>query len=334
MNDLDRATGALMSLSEFEIIERFFRRAGGRADVRVGVGDDGAIVRVPPGRELVIATDTIVDGVHFPEGMDAADIGYRALAVNLSDLAAMGAEPAWASLALTLPANDQDWLQGFATGFFELADLHGVQLIGGDTTRGPLSATVTIHGFVEQGQALLRAGARAGDLIVISGTLGDAAAGLAELAVEAGRAAIDPAIAAVLKSRFRRPTPRLQLGRLLRSCAHAAIDISDGFAADLGHILTSSGVGATVQIGDLPLSAELRQAVGDRCAADIALNGGDDYELCATIPVEAWEPLRSWAENTGMRLSCVGHIESTAGLRLIAGDGSQVIHHSSGYRHF
>lgn len=334
MNARDRATGELMSLSEFGIIEQYFTRAGGRADVRVGVGDDAAIVRVPPGHELVIATDTIVDGVHFPEGLDAADIGYRALAVNLSDLAAMGAEPAWASLALTMPAVDEDWLAGFAAGFFELADRHGVQLIGGDTTRGPLSVTVTIQGFVEQGRAVLRSGARAGDLIVVSGTLGDAAAGLAELSEESGRQTLNPATAAALKSRFLRPTPRLALGRFLGNFAHSAIDVSDGFAADLGHILTSSGVGAIVQIADLPVSAELRQAVGDRSAVDIAVNGGDDYELCVTIPVEAWEQGRSWAEQNGLRLTCVGRIEPTPGLRLIAGDGSQVIHHSSGYRHF
>jgi thiamine-monophosphate kinase len=320
-----------MSLTEFEIIERFFSRGLRRDDVRVGIGDDAAVATVPPGHELVIATDTIVDSIHFPTGTPAIDVGYRALAVNLSDLAAMGAAPAWASLALTMPSVDEAWLQGFVDGFAGLAEEYRVQLIGGDTTRGPLSVTVTVHGFVEAGTAVLRSGARPDDLIVVSGTLGDAAAGLR---VVTGAGEFPAPAAAELRRRFLRPSPRVAYGRQLRTRGHAAIDISDGFAADLGHILDRSGVGAVVHVGQLPLSPALVDAVGHQAAVDFALHGGDDYELCAAVPVEAWQGLQAWAAEHDLRLTVVGRILPTATLQLVAADGTAVNHHSSGYRHF
>lgn len=320
-----------MALSEFEIIERIFRRGGNRSDVVLGIGDDAAVVRVRPEQCLAIATDTIVEGVHFPIGTDAADIGYRALAVNLSDLAAMGAEPTWANLALTLPAADQKWLQSFANGFFELADRHQVQLIGGDTTRGPLSISVTLHGWLEHAPGLRRNGARVGDEIIVSGTLGDAAAGLACIMNKEKFAAT---VAATLAMRFLRPNPRVELGRFLLSRAHSAIDVSDGFLADLSHILRQSGVGATVRTADIPISSVLSGSVPSAQALNHALNGGDDYELCFTLQPARWAEVDAWAKEHGITLTKVGCIEAHPGLRLIDADGKPVDHHISGYRHF
>lgn len=313
-------------MDEFQLIERYFRRpAPGSAGVEVGVGDDGAIVRLPPGRELVVVVDTLVAGVHFPPDMAPADVGYRALAVNLSDVAAMGAEPAWMTLALTLPAPDADWLEGFAAGLWGLAERHGVALIGGDTTRGPLTVSVEVLGHLPAGTRLLRGGARPGDRVFVSGTLGDAAAGLGlpSPASDAERR---------LRSRFLRPEPRLALGRALAgraSAAIAAIDVSDGLLADLAHICEASGAGAVIDEERLPLSAALLEVAGRERAAELALTGGDDYELCFTLAPEV--DADDLSADVGV--TAIGVMTPEPGVRLRR-QGRDVPLPAGGYRHF
>lgn len=324
-----------MALSEFDIIRRYFTATGARrTDVPVGIGDDAAVADVPSGQQLVLAMDTLVSGVHFPEETRADDIGYKSLAVNLSDLAAMGAEPAWATLALTAPRNDPVWLAAFAEGFSTLAREAGVQLIGGDTTRGPLTVTVQMHGFVPRGQAVLRNGARPGDVVYVTGTLGDAA-----LALRCWRQGLvlSSTFGHYLAARLNRPTPRIHEGLALRDIAHAMIDISDGLAADLGHILAASGVGATIDIDAIPLSAAF---VG--CCADLeglrgpqlALNGGDDYELCFVVPATFCAQVEQRFAQFGCGCRAIGVIEVTEGLRVRRADGSAVTLEQGGYDHF
>ncbi len=276
-------------MDEFALIEELIvPRAGHRADVVLGIGDDGAVVTSPFGEELVVVADTMVAGVHFPPQLSPADIGYRAVAVNLSDIAAMGAEPRWATLALTLPEANRDWLTEFMRGMHEAMTEHGVQLIGGDTTRGPLTITVQLIGSVPCGQALTRHGAGPGDAIFVSGTVGDAAAGLAIL--QRGHAANEDE--ATLIKRFARPAARVALGKALRGVASSCIDISDGLLGDLGHIAKRSACTATVEAAMVPASAALLAGRTAAVARDFGLAGGDDYELCFTLPAPAliaWE---------------------------------------------
>jgi thiamine-monophosphate kinase len=265
---------------EFELIERHLKGRGARReDVLVGIGDDGALIAPPRDGTLVMALDTLVDGAHFPAGFDARFVGHRALAVNLSDLAAMGAEPAWALLGLTMPAADEHWLAGFSAGFDALARRHGVALVGGDTTRGPLTVTVTLAGTVPPGRALLREGARAGDDLWVSGTPGDAAAGLAILQ---GRLSAQGRARDALLARFQLPQARVALGVALRGIATSCIDVSDGLLGDLGKLCAASGVGADVASRELPLSAGLCSAAPQEARVAFALTGGDDYELLFT----------------------------------------------------
>jgi thiamine-monophosphate kinase len=280
---------AATPIGEFEIIERFFASLGARrGDVVLGVGDDGAILTPRAGCELVVVTDTLIEGRHFPAASPPASVGHRALAVNLSDIAAMGAEPAWALLALTLPRADPAWLAEFARGFGTLAQSAGVALVGGDTTSGPLSMTVTVLGQLPAGTALRRNGARAGDVLFVSGTPGDAARGLQhDIMAQAGTASIAGDAATrvdALRQRFRYPMPRLQLGMGLRGIASACIDVSDGLAADAGKIAAASGCGVSIDVQSLPLSTALLQDAGEAQARDLALCGGDDYELCFAVP--------------------------------------------------
>ena len=326
---------SLMSLAEFSLIDKFFAvHKSRRRDVAIGIGDDAAVVDVAPGEQLVVAADTLVTGVHFPAVTAAADVGHKALAVNLSDLAAMGARPAWATLALTLPSADEAWVAGFARGFFALAERNGIELIGGDTTCGPLTVTVQIMGLVPQGQALLRSGARPGDLIFVSGTLGDA--GLALRLLQGGEAGA-PAYDNVLAARLHRPEPRLALGETLRGLASAAIDISDGLLADLGHILDRSGVGATLWIDRLPRSKAFRALVEDEQAPDwfdLPLSAGDDYELCFTV-APAWvDSVLAVAEQLALPLTPIGEIEVRPGLRCVRDDGRAFVPTRPGYEHF
>ena len=311
-------------LNEFEIIRRYFKRSRpGRDDVLVGIDDDAAVLRVPAGSDLVSAIDTLVEGRHFPVGAAARDIGWKALAVNLSDLAAMGAAPAWFTLALTVPDVDEAWLQAFADGLFELAESHGVALVGGDTTRGPLTVSIAIHGLVPVQGALLRRGAQPGDIVCVTGTLGDAA-----LALE--RTLRGESVDDALVQRLSRPQPRLAAGRALRPLAHAGIDISDGLAADLTHLLQASGVGATLDVDKLPLSVPLRELAGAE-AARLALSGGDDYELCVCLPEAQLVPAQA-AVAEG--LTPIGRIEPEPGLRLVDAAGRSFALQRAGYAHF
>lgn len=322
-------------MTEFEIIRRYFSDCGvRREDVIVGVGDDGAVLRLPQGNELVVVMDTLVDGVHFAAGTAAEDVGYKALAVNLSDMAAMGAEPAWATLALTLPQADEAWLAGFARGLAAAAGPFSVQLVGGDTTRGPLTVTVQVQGWVPQGQAVRRSGARPGDLVCVTGTLGDAA--LALQAWQRGERLPAPHGDHLVR-RLHRPTPRCAEGIVLREFASAMIDVSDGLAADLGHLLDAAGMGASIDLSRLPLSGAFR-AVTDAWPPDqalcLALGGGDDYELCFIVPAARHEPLLQRFEAFGCAVQVIGMIEAEPGLRCLRGDGSLLTLPTSGYQHF
>lgn len=313
--------------AEFELIERIRLRAESRNDVVLGIGDDAALVRVPDGHDLAIATDTLNAGVHFPRDTRPQDIGWKALAVNLSDLAAMGARPAWCTLSLSLPHADEAWLDAFVGGFLQLAGRHAVALVGGDTTRGPLSVCVTAHGLVERGRGLRRDAARVGDEIWVTGTLGDAAAALAQL--QAGGVA-DPA----LRARLDRPEPRIGFGLALAPCAHACIDLSDGLLQDLGHICLASGVGAQVQVDRLPASAALAaRSSGDTLRGEQAC-GGDDYELCFTAPPAAATAIEAAATATGLRVTRIGRIVDGVGVRALHDDGTEWRAPRSGYAHF
>jgi thiamine-monophosphate kinase len=316
-----------MPVSEFDVIERFFRHRGPRrGDVLLGIGDDSALLAVPAGRELAVAIDTLVAGRHFLPDAAPMDIGYKALAVNLSDLAAMGAEPVWATLSLTLPEVDEAWLQAFADGFFALATRYGVQLVGGDTTRGALSVTVQVHGLVESGRALRRDAARPGQRLFVTGTLGDAACALRLL--QTGKSP-DP----FLLERLNRPEPRVNFGRALTQLGCAAIDLSDGLLADLGHILTASGCGATVWVDRLPRSEALAAYPAEE-VLDSQLAGGDDYELCLCVEPERTIQLRALSAASGVPVTEVGLIEAQPDIRCRHDDGSAYQPRARGFDHF
>ena len=320
--------------SEFDLITRIRARAGSRGDVLLGIGDDAAILRVPTGHDLVVSTDTLNVGVHFPADTAPSDIGWKSLAVNLSDLASMGAEPAWCTLNLTLPNADGDWLDAFLDGFLELAANHDVALVGGDTTRGPLSITVTVHGLVPHGVALRRSGAQVGDDVWVSGTVGDAAAGLV-------LASPSPLVGEGLGRggeqlcrRLNRPTPRVALGLALNGIASACIDVSDGLLADLGHVLLASHVGAEVDVALLPTSHELLDAFDATSRAAMQLGGGDDYELCFSASPARTTDVLATAARVYVAVTRIGRIETQAGLRVRDADGVVRDVQASGYRHF
>lgn len=320
-----------MPLSEFDLIDRYFKNAlSDGVEVRCGIGDDAAIVSVPQGMELAVSMDTLVEGVHFSETTTPTDIGHKALAVNLSDMAAMGAEPRWITLSLTLPQDDPSaWLEGFMSGFSALAGKYSLALIGGDLSHGPLSITIQIHGWLPVGAAIYRSGARPGDNIYVSGTLGDA--GLA-LGVLDRRFPIDRKYHAEIFRRLHRPSPRVELGMALRGLATSAIDISDGLQADLGHILDASRAGARLDPGLLPLSEALRQLPLEQ-AWEIALTAGDDYELCFALPAAV-------PETEIKRLSAItpvhgiGQVTAEPGMHWLRADGSTYVPAGTGYKHF
>ena len=320
-----------MALSESDLITRFFRNCGAqRRDVVLGVGDDAALTECPPGMQLAATTDTLVAGVHFPHPTPAAAIGHRALAVNLSDLAAMGARPAWALLALTLPAAEESWLAEFAAGFGALARAHEVALIGGDTTRGPLTVSVQLLGHVPRGRALTRAGGRAGQLLYVSGTPGDAAAGLA---LEQGRLSAPPQAAPYLRERFLMPTPRVALGERLRDHASACIDVSDGLLGDAGKLAAASGAGLEMQYAALPVSRALVEAVGEDAARELALTGGDDYELLFTVEPARAAQLERALPQQQWNYRQIGVLRAAAGVVLMRG-GTVMDFSHCGYQHF
>lgn len=321
-----------MTLSEFDLITRFFSATPDpAAGVQIGVGDDAAVVQVPPGHELVMALDTLVAGVHFPEDTPARAVGHKALAVNLSDMAAMGAVPNWLLLGLTLPQADEDWVAEFSRGLKTLADQHRVALIGGDTTHGPLTVTVQINGLLPQGEALRRSGARPGDLIYVSGQLGDAGLGLM-LAQRSRDLDLSPSRGDYFLQRLHTPTPRLALGQALRGVASAAIDISDGLLADLGHILAASGVGARLELERLPVAEEVR-ALSQRWW-QLPLCAGDDYELCFTVPPHRESLLEARLESLNCPCTCIGEMVTGGGMRLQYHGAEVETPERQGYRHF
>jgi len=314
--------------SEFALIDLIRQRVKLRDDVVLGIGDDAALLSVPNDQLLVVSTDTLNNGIHFPEDTAPEDIGYKSLAVNLSDLAAMGAMPAWASLAISLPNTDIDWLEKFLDGFFELANEHGVQLIGGDTTQGPLSITVTVHGFVPRDQALRRDGARPGDEIWVTGSIGDAAGGLAQWRAQGLQSA-------KLRYRLDRPTPRVNVGLALRGIANAAIDISDGLLADLSHILRASHLGAEIEVCRVPMSKPLLEHFpDDRQRYRLQLSGGDDYELCFTAPAHQSLAIEQALSECDVIGTVIGHIVSGPELKCFDENGELFELEKKGFEHF
>lgn len=314
-------------VAEFELIRRIRARATVRDDVVLGIGDDAALLRVPPGMLLAVATDTLNAGVHFPTGAAPIDIGWKALAVNLSDLAAMGAQPVWSTLSLSLPDGDAAFVDGLLDGFLALAQRHDVALVGGDTTRGPLSVCVTVHGFVDPQRVLRRDAARTGDDLWVTGTLGDAAGALAQW--QAGQT-----IDATLRARLDRPTPRIDSGIALAPVAHACIDLSDGLLADLGHVCVASGVGAEVDIDALPASSELRMRFDLPARRVLQATGGDDYELCFSAAPEQRDAIERMAQDIGVAITRIGRIIDGARPRALLPDGREWLPSCTGYTHF
>lgn len=319
-------------MNEFDMIKHYFNtQTMHRDDVVLGIGDDAAIVNVPKDHELVVTTDTLVEGIHFPVETLPYDMGYKALAVNLSDIAAMGANPAWVTLALTLREAQSVWLQDFCSGFFTLANRSNVQLIGGDITHGPISITVQAMGLVPKGQAILRSGAKEGDLIYVTGHIGDAGLALAHLQ---NKTKVDTVYHPLIVNQLHRPEPRLATGLALRGLASALIDISDGLAADLGHILEQSKVGAKINVDQIPLSAALTNTLSHDEAIQLALTAGDDYELCFTIPQHQRAELEHRLASIACRYTCIGQITATLGLKLYDQNGIEFNGPTTGYKHF
>ena len=314
-----------MGAGEFDLIARIRARVATRADVVLGIGDDAALLAPPPGRQLVVTADTLNEGVHFPRGTSPADVGWKALAVNLSDLASMGAEPAWCTLSLSLPQSDPAWIEGFLDGFLDLAGQHGIALVGGDTTRGPLSIAVTAMGLVEPGRALRRDGARVGDEVWVTGTLGDAAGGLALL---------DREPVPALRARLDRPTPRVAAGRALAGIATACVDVSDGLLADLGHVCARSHVAAHLDVDALPASAALREAFGEADRIALQASGGDDYELCFTAPADAGADIGAVSAQLGLRITRIGRIVVGEGVHPVDAKSQPWSSPRRGYDHF
>ena len=313
---------------EFDLIARHFARlTPPRGDVALGVGDDAAVLAPSPGHELVVTVDTLIEGVHFFADCPPAALGHKALAVNLSDLAAMGAQPAWALLALTLPHADDAWLAEFARGFGDLARQHGVALVGGDTCRGPLAVSITALGQVPTGQALRRAGARPGDGVYVTGELG--AAGLAVRA-RRGDITLPAALARHAAQRLDWPQPRVAAGLALRGFATATIDVSDGLLADLGHVCAASGVGARLDLAAVPLPDGALAAASH----DELLGSGDDYELCFTVPAVHEGAISTLAAQLRLKLTRIGLIEAEPGLRLVDATGAVRVVAARGHDHF
>ncbi|EGU42903.1 thiamine monophosphate kinase [Vibrio ichthyoenteri ATCC 700023] len=317
---------------EFNLIEKYFvGRQVQREDVLLAAGDDCALVQAPINQAIAISTDTLVAGTHFLTSANPAWVAHKALASNISDLAAMGASPAWVSFALTMPDVDEAWLKPFCDSFFALADHYGIHLIGGDTTKGPLSLTLTVQGFVAADKALRRDGAQVGDRVYVSGDLGDAKAGLDVLL---GHADANACCAAELEKRHYLSTPRVALGQALQGIATAAIDISDGLISDLPHILKRSVVGAELHVGDLPISSQLLEFTrSQELALQYALTSGEEYELCFTVSPQHFDALESMLVGSNTKVTCVGQIVEQPGLYLTL-QGKPLEWQLSGYDHF
>ena len=319
-------------MGEFDLIKRYFLRKSLQNDVILSVGDDCAITSIPTGYQLAITTDTLVEGTHFLPSISPADLAYKSVAVNLSDLAAMGVTPAWVSLALTLPEIKEEWLAEFSQSLFAILDRYGVSLIGGDTTKGSLSITLTAQGFLPENQGLFRHQAKVGYWIFVSGFLGDSAAGL-DLLLKNRK--IENESDRYLIQRHLRPTPRVELGLALRSFSCCALDISDGLLADLGHILERSQVGAEIYLENLPLSRHLCTQYEQTQAEKFALTGGEDYELCFTVSEEKREEMEQVLRSQGIKVTCIGKIlPQTNGLNLLKNGEKVALPAHCGFDHF
>jgi thiamine-monophosphate kinase len=318
-------------LSEFDLIARYFTRPSRPAGaVALGIGDDCALLNTTPGMTLAISTDMLVEGRHFLHGADPLQLGHKSLAVNLSDLAAMGARPLAFTLALALPQAEAEWLAPFAEGLFGLADQHQCALIGGDTTKGPLTVCITVFGELRPGQALRRDAAQSGDDIWVSGTLGDARLALAG---HRGELELDAATQRQAEQRMHRPTPRIALGLALCGIAHAAIDVSDGMAGDLSHILQRSGCGAIIDVDALP-SGPMLGTQAQQLRRQFTLAGGDDYELCFTAPRARRDAVQAAAAAAGTAVTRIGSIEAAPGLRLVDAGGRALDLKPDSFDHF
>ncbi|MDX8380201.1 MAG: thiamine-phosphate kinase [Gallionella sp.] len=316
-------------MSEFDLIHRHFDRPTPSA--LLGVGDDAALMRLNAGCVLAVSSDMLVSGTHFFADANPYFLGHKTLAVNLSDLAAMGATPRWATLALALPHADEDWLAQFSAGFFALAQQHGVELVGGDTTRGPLNLCVTIFGEVRENQALRRDGAKLNDEIWVSGQLGDAVLALAHLQ---GRISLSNEAYVACAPALHQPMPRVSLGLALRGIATSVIDLSDGLLADLMHILDASKVGAQLNLNDVPISATLRAYLEDDVIRQCALSGGDDYELCFTAPASCHDEVLDLGKHLALPLTCIGRIVTASDCPVCDAAGDPLNFENSGYDHF
>ena len=319
-------------MNEFELIEKYFLRANKSDNVSVGIGDDAAVLSVEKGKELVVATDTLVEGIHFSKEQAASSLGHKTLAVSLSDLAAMSAKPSWVTLNLVLPPDlKEQWISEFARGFFELAERFRVTLVGGDTSCGPLCMTATVGGWITTGQASSRSGARVGDAIYVSGTLGDAALGL-DLA-QRGELSLNDRNNILLK-KLMWPEPRLLLGNKLRSVATSIIDISDGLIADLSHILTrSGGLGGVIYEDKIPINIAALKSYSRHDCIKFALSGGDDYELCFTVPSERKNFFEAFIEEVDINVTAIGVIDSNPGIRVFDRKHCRVDIPEMGYLH-
>ncbi|MCO4837722.1 MAG: thiamine-phosphate kinase [Oceanospirillaceae bacterium] len=315
-------------MGEFDLIKRYFDRPELRLGpaMALGPGDDCALLQLPPNHQLCISSDTFVSGVHFFADMSASQIAQRCLAASVSDLAAMGATPAWFNLCLTMPSADACWMEHFSQGLAAKAGTCKISLAGGDTTRGPLTISIHAMGWVPVGQAITRSGAQIGDVIMVSGSLGDSAAGLTIM--QQRRDAKD-----TLSQRFYDPTPRIELGHWLRGKATACLDVSDGLVQDLEHILRAGGCGAQLNVADLPLSDELRAHLPLNQAQDKALNGGEDFELCFTLPAELVNDAQAFSSAQNLPLTAIGRISGTLGCRIWGANGS-LYAAPKGYQHF
>ena len=319
-------------MGEFDLIKRYFSRKSLQNNVSLSVGDDCAITSIPSGYQLAITTDTLVEGTHFLPSISPADLAYKSVAVNLSDLAAMGATPTWMSLALTVPEIKEAWLAEFSQSLFAILDRYGVSLIGGDTTKGSLSITLTAQGFLPENKGLFRHQAKVGDWIFVSGFLGDSAAGL-DLLLQNRK--IENESDRYFIQRHLNPTPRVELGLALRSFSCCALDISDGLLADLEHILERSQVGAEIYLENLPLSRHLCMQYEQTQAEKFALTGGEDYELCFTVSEEKREEMEQVLRLQGIKVTCIGKIlPQTSGLNLLKNGEKVTLPEHCGFDHF
>lgn len=317
-------------MKEFELIKQYFaEQVVRRRDVVIGIGDDCAIVKSAEQQNIAVTTDTLVAGVHFPENTSPRAIGHKSIAVSLSDLAAMGAEPAWISLAITLPSADQTWLEEFCAGVFELCEYFNVQLIGGDTTQGPLSITVTAQGYTPEDKHITRSGAMPGDWLFVTGVVGDAALALQKYF---GNIDVADVFADQIQAKLDYPKPRLLVGQTLRDYASSALDISDGLLADLQHICDASGVGANLVLEDIPMSKALTETLGDN-AVELALNGGDDYELLFTVSETNKVAMETALSQIGVPFSCIGQINAGDSITTTINTKPVQIN-AAGYQHF